>query len=358
MTTGQRNLPLSILARLRARSLESGEDVAFLQRRYAAERFLYRLGESVHRDRFVLKGAMLFAIWGGPAYRPTRDLDFTGYGASDVEAVLGRIREVCSLTVADDGLVFDMSTLGNEPIREDDGYGGFRVTFIGRMGSARIPMQVDIGFGNAIHPPAKVVEYPALLDAPAPRILAYPQEAVVAEKLNAMVVNGERNSRYKDFYDLHALSGQFGFDGRQLAASIAATFERRRTPIGGPRPAALATPFYADAGRGDQWRAYIRTRKLPGAPESFDLIGERLLAFLAPVWDGLVTGDGLVTRWRPGGPWSEGGGGRVMAVDDRVEHAGVGPRFKPYPAYRDSGVEWLGPVPGAGVSFDSNTWSR
>jgi predicted nucleotidyltransferase component of viral defense system len=308
VTAAPRDLPRSVLARLRARSIATREDVSFLQRRYAAERFLYRLGASHHREGLVLKGAMLFAIWGGPAYRPTRDLDFTGYGASDVESVLGRIRDVCSVTVPDDGLVFDMSTLANEPIREDDGYGGVRVTFIGKMGSTRIPMQLDIGFGNAIQPPATVVEYPALLEFPAPRIRAYPQEAVVAEKLNAMVVNGERNSRYKDFYDLHALSSQFGFDGRQLAESISATFERRRTPIGGVRPAALATPFYADGARGDQWRAYVRSRKLPGAPESFDLVGERLLAFLAPVWDGLVAGDRLVARWRAGGPWSEGEG--------------------------------------------------
>lgn len=239
-----RNIAASVSARLLNLSRESGEDFQFLLLRYAAERFLYRLGESGHRDRYALKGAMLFALWGGSIYRPTRDLDFTGYGSNETEDVLASLREVCTVAVADDGLAFDAGRLTAEPIRDDAEYNGLRVRFQATLGDARIPMRIDIGFGNVIEPAATEVDYPTLLDGPAPRILAYPHEAVVAEKLHAMVVLGERNSRYKDFYDLHVLARQFPFDGERLARAIAATFEapphanRRRAP-GRPRAAIL-----------------------------------------------------------------------------------------------------------------------
>ena len=197
-----RNVAASVRDRLLDRSRKTREDFQFLLQRYASERFLHRLGESARRDRYILKGAMLFALWGGAAYRATRDLDFAGYGSSEASGVLAAMREVCAVPVAEDGLVFDAGTLTAEPIRGDAEYHGLRVQFEAMLGVARIPMQVDIGFGNAIEPPATEADYPTLLDMPTPRIRAYPQEAVVAEKLHAMVVLGERNSRYKDFYDL------------------------------------------------------------------------------------------------------------------------------------------------------------
>jgi hypothetical protein len=196
--------------RLLDRTRQTGEDFRFLLHRYAAERFLHRLGESAYRDRYVLKGAMLFPLLGGSIYRATGDT----------------------------------------------------------LGVARIPMRIDIGFGNAIEPPATEALYPTLLDMPAPRIRAYPPESVVAEKLHAMVVLGERNSRYKDFYDLYILARQFAFDGVRLTAAIAATFERRQTAIEAALPVALAPRFYADDAQGAQWRAYVARSSLPGAPQT------------------------------------------------------------------------------------------
>lgn len=145
--------------------------------------------------------------------------------------LLQLFREVCGVSVEDDGLTFEDDTLTAEPIRDDAEYDGLRVRFRALLGNARIPMQIDIGFGNAIEPPATEVEYPTLLDAPAPHIRAYPQEAVIAEKLHTMVIRDELNSRYKDFYDLYVLARQFRFDGAKLSRSIGATFERRRTII-------------------------------------------------------------------------------------------------------------------------------
>ncbi len=303
MSAPPRNLAASIHRRLLNGARERGEDRQFILQRYAAERFLYRLGESRHREQFVLKGAMLFALWGGSIYRPTRDLDFTGYGSHEIEAVLECFRDICSVAASDDGMSFDATTLRATPTREEAQYGGLRVVFEARLGSHQIPMQVDIGFGNAIEPPATNADYPTLLDAPAPRIRAYPQEAVVAEKLHAMVVLGEINSRFKDFYDLLVLARQFPFHGATLAGSIVATFDRRTTMIDTALPAALALRFYVDPIRAKQWGAYLTRYALPGAPADFGIVGEQLQAFLRPPWTALAARTRFSGVWRPAGPW-------------------------------------------------------
>jgi hypothetical protein len=293
----------SIRQRIRNRLRERGEDVQFGLQRYAIERFLYRLGISPHRDRFVLKGATLFALWGGDIYRPTRDLDFTGYGDTDTVNVLDALREVCNQPGEPIELEFDLGSLTAEPIRIESEHQGLRIKFKARLGSSRIPMQIDIGFANAIQPPPENVEYPTLLGDPPPRIRAYPREAVVAEKLHAMVLLGERNSRLKDFYDLHALVRQFPFDGERLTGAIAATFKRRNTGIKTTSPVALTTRFYADEARATQWRAYLTRNALAGVPTDFARIGEAILAFLVPLWLALANGDRFNDVWKPGGSW-------------------------------------------------------
>src|SRR5574341_78030 len=298
-----RNVAASIHARLLARAREHREDFNLSLQRYAAERFLFRLGESAQRDGFILKGAMLYALWGGSIYRPTRDLDFTAYGSSDIVALLARFREICRHTVPDDGLIFDGSSLDAERIRGDAEYDGVRVRFRARLGNARIPMQVDVGFGNAIEPPANDVEYPTLLPLPPPRIRAYLREAVVAEKLHAMVLLGERNSRMKDFYDLYVLARQFAFDGPRLANAIGATFKRRRTVIEPEHPASLTPRFFADPARSAQWRAYLQRNGLPGAPADFGAVGDLIRAFLGAPWGALADGKNFELTWRDGGWW-------------------------------------------------------
>lgn len=299
-----RDIAASIRGRLLARSRQTGEDFQFLLQRYASERFLYRLGESPHRGHYVLKGAMLFALWGGSLYRATRDLDFTGYGSSEVAAVIAAVGEICALSVADDGLAFDAATITAEPIRESTEYDGLRVRLTATMARARIRMQIDIGFGNAIEPPASEANYPTLLDMPAPRIRTYPHEAVVAEKFHAMTVLGELNSRYKDFYDIYALASQFDFEGEYLVRAIAATFARRRTAIDPTRPIALTPRFYADDRRAAQWRAYLTRNQLPGAPRDLLSAGELIRVFLEPPWQALAAARSFLDRWPPAGPWT------------------------------------------------------
>ena len=297
------NLAASVHDRLLNRSRDSGEDFQFVLQRYAAERFLFRLGESRYRNLFVLKGAMLFALWGGPVYRPTRDLDFTGFGSSRIPDVVELVRDICTSPVPDDGLVFDPASVNAETIREDAEYDGLRLRFRATLGRSRIPMQVDLGFGDAVQPPPKDVKYPTLLDFPAPRIRAYPLEAVIAEKLHAMIHFGELNCRLKDFYDLYVISTHFPFDGRSLTGGISATFERRGASIDAARPATLAPRFFVDEARSNQWRTYLARNSLPNAPTDFDAVGEQIRSFLTPPWDALAQRSVFSSHWPPGGPW-------------------------------------------------------
>lgn len=293
----------SIRQRLRNRLRERGEDVQFGLQRFAIERFLYCLGASPHRDRFVLKGAALFAIWGGALYRPTRDLDFTGRGSAEAADVLSAMRDICRQIGAADEVVFQPDTLSAEPIRDDSEYQGLRIRLEAALGASRIPVQIDIGFGDAIEPPPQEAEYPTLLGHAAPRIRIYPPEVVAAEKLHAMVVLGERNSRYKDFYDLYVLARQFPFSGVRLAGAIAATFERRRTPISVAVPVALTPRFFTDEARARQWRAFLTRNTLLGAPANFTAAGEMLLHFLVPPRRALAERNANSSAWQPGGPW-------------------------------------------------------
>ncbi len=295
----------SIRQRLRNELRARGEDVTLGLPRYAVERFLYRLGRSRHRERFVLKGATLFAIW-GTAYRPTRDVDFTGYGSPDAQDVITAFREICNTPDDVDQLVFDTDSITAEPIRDGSEYDGLRIRIRARLGASDIPIQADVGFGNAIVPGPEEQEYRTILGDPPPRILAYPPESVVAEKLHAMVMLGERNSRYKDFYDLYAMAGAFHFERPTLVQAVRATFERRSTPVEAALPAALAAPFYAKEARAAQWRAYVDRNHLTEAPADFGRVGDRLTAFLQPVWADVASGTATAGDWQGGGPWSRG----------------------------------------------------
>ena len=304
MTRGPlRNVGASVRARLLERSRETGDDFQLLLQRYGAERFLHRLGESPYRERFVLKGAMLLALWGETIYRPTRDLDLAGYGSSLPEDIRAAIRDICAVPVADDGIIFSGEALTIEPIRGQDEYDALRIRFGATLDGARIPMQIDIGFGDAIHPPPMDAHYPVLLDGPRPQIRAYPREAVVAEKLHAMVAHGERNSRYKDFYDLHVLAQNFDFDGEHLVHAIGATFEQRRTPVSEVLPVALTPPFYVDAGHAERWARYRNRNDLRAAPPDFSNVGDRVRSFLVEPWEALARGAEFTGRWPAGGPW-------------------------------------------------------
>jgi len=265
------------------------------------ERLLFRLDRSPYRGRFVLKGAMLYVVWGGDTYRPTRDLDLLGYGAPSAEAVAACFRALCSLDVSDDGLNFLPDGVRVEEIREAAEYGGIRARLQARLGKVRIDLQVDIGFGDVVVPDPVEVEFPTLLDGPAPRIRAYSPESVIAEKLHAAAVLGDANSRMKDFYDLFNLSRLFSFEGSALISAIEATFERRGTAL--PASFPISTTFFEQDSHARQWRAYLTRNRLGAAPQDFTSTGDALRKFLVEPYDALVAGKEFRGSWLPGGPW-------------------------------------------------------
>jgi nucleotidyltransferase AbiEii toxin of type IV toxin-antitoxin system len=303
MTKAVTNFAASVRARLLAVTKQRKGEFQFTLQRYAAERFLYRLGVSRHRDRFVLKGAMLFMLWDETRFRPTKDLDLAGYWANDATSLEAAFLEICSIPYPHDGLEFALDTLDIMPIRDAAEYHGFRVTLDVRLAAAVIPFQVDIGFGDVIVPGPVEVVYPVLLDADPPRIRAYPREASIAEKLHAMVSLADANSRLKDFFDIYALSSRFDFAGEALAAAISATFSNRSTTKFEPWPVALTPAFYADAPRSNQWRRFLTRLKLTDAPVDFGPVGERIITFLSAPSRAVVDGNVFPSVWPPGGPW-------------------------------------------------------
>jgi predicted nucleotidyltransferase component of viral defense system len=295
-----RNIGASVRARLLERARAERSDFQTLLTRYALERLLYRLSASPHRDRFILKGAMLFVTWVADPFRPTRDLDLLGHGDSDAEAIGETFRAICAQPVTDDGVTFDVVALTAAPIREEVEYGGVRVRTTATIAGARIPIQVDIGFGDAITPAAIEIDYPALLDAPAPHLRAYPVETVVAEKFEALVTLGVANSRLKDFYDLWVISRTFELRREAVVAAVQRTFERRGTILPSDIPVGLTDEF-AQAWAA-QWRAFLGRDRMAAAPEALAVTIADLRVFLMP----LVVGLDNQRVWQPSGPWSPG----------------------------------------------------
>ena len=297
-----RNLPASVRDRLRKLAAARKEDFQLVLTRYGLERWLYRLSRSPHADSFILKGAMLFQLWAGQPHRPTRDLDLLGRGDNSVAAVVGAFREVCNQAVEEDGLEFRAESVRGERIKEDQEYEGIRVHCEARLENARIPLQIDVGFGDAVTPPAAGVRYPTLLEFPAPTLRAYRRETVVAEKFQAMTDLGMANSRMKDFYDLWVLARGFEFDGPTLSTAIRATFRRRRTALPTAAPLALTAEFAEDAAKRKQWEAFLRKSKLDvGAvlAEVVAVLGD----FLTPPVQALAAGEPFERNWPTGGPW-------------------------------------------------------
>jgi predicted nucleotidyltransferase component of viral defense system len=299
-----RNLAASVRQRLTDLARKQGEDFQLVLTRYVIERFLYRLGRSQHRDDFILKGAMLFRLWADVPHRPTRDLDLLGKGENTLERLVEVFRAVIGLAVEDDGLTFDPNTVTAERIKEDQEYEGVRVQCVVRLGQAKIDLQIDVGFGDAVTPRAVEVQYPTLLAFPAPALRAYPRETVVAEKFQAMVALGIANSRMKDFFDLWLLARTFSFDGPRLCRAIRATFRRRTTELPTEPPVALTSEFGFDATKTKQWRAFVTKGKLDVGDATLAQVCEFLQGFLMPPTHALAIGTEFTRTWPPTGPWS------------------------------------------------------
>lgn len=250
-----------------------GEDFQLVLDRFAVERLLYRLSQSPERDQFLLKGAMLFALWFDQPHRPTRDADFLGFGEPDPDRLAKTIQALCAIE-CDDGLFYDLDSIKIEAIREEAKYNGLRVTLVALLGNARCNVQWDVGYGDAVTPGPVEVTYPTLLDdMPAAHLRAYPRETQFAEKLEAIALLGIANSRMKDYFDLLELARENAMNPVDLVSAIRATFERRGTPRPNPTPFGLSDEFARDVDKQMQWRAFLRKNRLE-APDLETTVAE------------------------------------------------------------------------------------
>ena len=297
------HVAVSVHQRLLARAHKTGADPNEVFLRYVLERFLYRLAESTHASSFMLKGATLFAVWEQDPHRATRDVDLLGFGEDSAERLRAVFADVCRAAVPDDGMSFAPASIAVRDIREGERYQGKRLRLAARLGTARYTVQIDVGFGDALAAWDAEVTLPTLLDFPAPRLRAYPAEAVVAEKLHAMAPHGMLNGRMKDIYDVQALAARLTFDGCSLAEAVRLTFERRGRPIGAQLPAPLTHAFASDEVMLPRWAGFLRRNRL----EVVDLATavDGLRAFLLEPWEALARGDAFARHWPPGGPWQD-----------------------------------------------------
>ena len=274
-----KNIGASVRARLLNIAREQKQTFNFVLNRYAIERLLYRLSQSKHADRFVLKGATLLMTWFDEPFRGTQDLDLLGYGDPDPDAVLGLFREILAID-DQDGVNFDVAAARIDRIREQIEYGGLRIRTIAEIGGAKVPVSVDIGFGDATEPGAEDLDFPVMLEMSPPKLQGYARETVIAEKFQAMVSLGHANTRLKDYYDIWILSQSFTFEDGRLPQAIAATFDRRGTPIPVDLPDGLTPEFAANDQKKKQWQSFIGGVALD--PGSLSHVVESIASFIMP----------------------------------------------------------------------------
>jgi len=296
------NTAASVHQRLLNKAKESSRPFNELLQHFAIERFIYRLSKSPHADRFILKGALMFSAWGGPASRPTMDVDLLGRIDNSLEVIVAAMKDACGMDVEADGMSFNSEAVTAAKIMGDAEYEGVRVRVQGGLGNARVSLQIDIGFGDVIVPGPSKIAYPVLLDFPPPEFNGYSMESTIAEKFQAMVKLGVLNSRLKDFYDIWLLAHTFDFRGEMLAKAVLKTFENRNTPIT-IAPEVFNPSFVKVGDKKVQWQGFIRKAQLANAPAAFEDVVAAVKMFLEPLLVSLVEQRSFRSNWNAPGPW-------------------------------------------------------
>lgn len=298
------NLPASVHQRLLNKATESSRPFNELLQYFAMERFIYRLSKTDHANKFILKGALMFSVWGAPVSRPTKDIDLLGKTSNDIRVIEKIMRDACKIKVEPDAMKFDQRSVVGEPIAEDADYEGVRVTLQGGLGNARVSLQIDIGFGDIVSPHVTKISYPTILDFPAPKFTGYTRESAIAEKFQAMVKLGTLNSRMKDFYDIWLMARMFDFKGQDLVSAIQKTFKKRKTDIVA-HPQVFDATFCRDKSKQAQWKVFLVKSKLTNAPEDFCSVVANIEKFLRPVLETITIGKALKKKWNASDNWVE-----------------------------------------------------
>lgn len=295
----------SIRDRLKNIAEENNEDFNYVVIRYGLERMLYRLSKSKHQDHFVLKGATLFLHWQGDPHRPTKDADFSGTEETSVEEMESIVENLCEINVEpEDGVVFLPDTIEGMQVREGQAYEGIRVNLKALLGNQKFGVQLDVGFGDALVPDPEEINYPVLLDFPAPRLRAYRRETTISEKFQNMVEMGIGNSRMKDLYDIWFLSRNFEFQAQELRKAISETFKRRKTDIPNSPPVTVTDEFVEDDLTNTQWTAFLNDLELTEDDLTLKEVVEQIRQFLMPVAEAITDKKEFDKNWKPGEGWT------------------------------------------------------
>ncbi len=304
--TPPKNVVASVLARLRNVAQDAGLSFNDILQACVIERFLARLSRSPHADTVLLKGALMLRVWGVPRARPTMDIDLLRRGVADQAALVRLVEQCAAISDPSDGVIFEPTTISVEPIRDATEYVGTRIRLQARLNNVRQTVQIDFGVGDAVHPQPQVIDYPVLLTSPPVRLNAYPVEAAIAEKFQAMVHLDLQNSRMKDFYDIWILSRTLTFSGPALSQAIRSTFDRRQTSLPVVPPVALTAEFYSEPVHVRQWAAFVRRIGESALANEFSQVVADLAEFLMPAAKAASTSAEYPLRWEPLGPWRHG----------------------------------------------------
>ncbi|MHB8860054.1 MAG: nucleotidyl transferase AbiEii/AbiGii toxin family protein [Thermoleophilia bacterium] len=302
MAQSKTNIAASVHQRLLNKARETSRPFNEVLQLYACERFIFRLSRSPFAERFILKGALIFSTWSGPASRPTMDIDLLGKLNNDLEVITETMKSICVIAAEDDGLIFHAETVTAARIVEIANYEGVRVHIQGNLGNARVSIQIDIGFGDVVIPGPRRVKYPTILDFPAPEINGYTMESTIAEKCHAMMRLGVLNSRMKDFYDIWVLSRAYDFKGKLLAEAVMKTFGSRNTPITAGA-VVFSDSFAKEAAKNAQWQGFLTKAKIAGAPVTFEQVATAVRIFLEPLIIALANEQTFRKIWKAPGPW-------------------------------------------------------
>lgn len=294
----------SVHQRLLNKARETGRPFNELLQYYGMEKFLLRMSKLSNTKEFVLKGALLLRATGISDIRPTRDIDLLKYGDSNISELEKNIAECCKIIIEGDGLEFDPDSVKGEEIREQEAYDGVRVKVRGNLGTARITIQIDIGFGDIITPEPLWIEYPTILDNDKPRIQSYTLESAIAEKYQAIVSLDLANSRMKDFYDIYFLSENHSFEGPKLQRAIEETFNRRETDIPTQIPIALTPTFFEDDTKVSQWNAFLDRISDDQVPKAPLKVVNRLKEFLWPITKSINETSSSGLFWKKNKGWN------------------------------------------------------
>ena len=302
MKKEKKDIAASIHQRLLDKAKKSGRSFNELLQYYTIERFIFRLAQSPFEEKYLLKGALMFFAWNTELPRPTKDVDLLGKIDNSLDTVIDSMKKICQQKVVQDGITFHPEAISATRITEDVEYEGVRVRIKGNLGTIRLSLQIDIGFGDEIVPKTTKFTYPTILGTPAPTIRGYSKESIISEKFQAMVKLGVLNSRMKDFYDIWLLSQQFDFNGKTLSTALRNTFDNRKTEIIS-NPIVFQESFVSDKGKQKQWQAFIQRTRLTNAPKSFTEVIAVTKTFISPVISTLADKKPFQKNWKAPGPW-------------------------------------------------------